>query len=520
MTLRVCDLTTQPTCASSLGDGAPFRLSGISFQLRVGERLAVLGANGSGKSTLLKALLGHVPLNCGSVWLDDDSGAGRCEAIGADCWRAPFAYVGQDPDSSFVCQTVEDEVSFALCNASLTKGQVHERVDRALERCGIASLRSRGVAELSGGQKQLVSLAAVVAVNPRVLLLDEPFSMLDETHRCQMLAVIETVSQDSCVVHVTHRADDVERCDRVVALEGGRVAWNGNADDFLQTPGLAERFGLRDQRIDSLSCSYGQRFASAGWSVVEMWDLPGEATASSCAASLAADIESYRPGRSGVFSRQAFRAAGSEDSGFELAGMAVRVSSGELVLLAGEPGSGKTTLSCMLAGLLRPQKGSVSLSGSPVEPGEVGLAFQRVEDQLFKPTVLKDVAFGPMNRGMQQPQALQLASECLAAVGLDPQAFAQRNPLCLSGGQKRRAAIAGVIALRSAYIVLDEPTVGLDAFGAAALLDLIAKLLEEGRGLVVATHEPQTFFSLASRAYVLERGRIKAVYVKGRGGLR
>ena len=206
-------------------------------------------------------------------------------------------------------------------------------------------------------------------------------------------------------------------------------------------------------------------------------------------------------------------------SSFALRDIDLETEPAQLTLLVGDSGSGKTTLACILAGLLAPCTGHATLDGHCVTPGSVGLAFQRVEDQLFKARVIDDVAFGPQNCELRRRDALRVAAHTLADVGLDTESIGTLNPQCLSGGQKRRVALAGVFAMESQFVILDEPTVGLDAAGIHSLLAMLASLLKQGRGVLVVTHEPEVFFGLAEKAYVLENGRIQAMYADERGNV-
>lgn len=192
-------------------------------------------------------------------------------------------------------------------------------------------------------------------------------------------------------------------------------------------------------------------------------------------------------------------------------GADLEVEPGQVALVLGPTGSGKSTLLKMLAGLLRPTSGAVTADGasltgpSRVARGAVGLVFQDPESQLFAETVAADVAFGPSNLGSSRDDAATRASEALVAVGLDPGEFGSRSPFGLSGGEARRVAIAGVLAMRPRYLLLDEPTAGLDAGGRAAVCAAVASLKRD-TGIVVVTHDAEQFLELANHVLVLHRG--------------
>ncbi len=187
--------------------------------------------------------------------------------------------------------------------------------------------------------------------------------------------------------------------------------------------------------------------------------------------------------------------------------VSLAIEPGRVLLVTGATGSGKSTLLRCAAGLLAPTTGTVDIEGTPVIPGDVGIVFQRPDAQLFAATVLDDVAFGPRNRSRTPTQAKEDAREALARVGLDPDVYGARSPFALSGGQARRVAIAGVLAMRSRYLLFDEPTAGLDASGRAFILDLVVSLAHEGVGVVVVTHDLDAFLDVFDRAALLRKGR-------------
>ena len=194
-----------------------------------------------------------------------------------------------------------------------------------------------------------------------------------------------------------------------------------------------------------------------------------------------------------------------------LSGVSFRVAPGELVLVIGSTGSGKSTLLRLLAGLLEPSSGALSIDGEPLTAatarGAVGLVFQDAESQLFAETVLDDVCFGPRNLGVTGPELQDRAETALSAVGLDPSAYEARSPFGLSGGESRRAAIAGVLAMRPRYLLLDEPTAGLDAAGRAAIRDVV-RASRKDAGVVVVSHSAEEFLGDADGLVILADGEV------------
>lgn len=202
--------------------------------------------------------------------------------------------------------------------------------------------------------------------------------------------------------------------------------------------------------------------------------------------------------------------AGSSLEQSALDGVPLHVEPGELVLVLGSTGSGKSTLLRIATGLLEGYEGQATIDGSSLSAdtarGRVGLVFQDAESQLFAETLLDDVMFGPLNLGVETDCARAQALEALGAVGLDPETFAGRSPFALSGGEARRAAIAGVIAMRPRYVLADEPTAGLDSKGRRKVHDVIESLRHEA-GVVVVSHNAEEFLGTADRVLVLSQGR-------------
>ena len=359
-------------------------------------------------------------------------------------------YVRQDPRNQLVSAVVSDEVAFGPRNLGLPREEVVARADEALDACGISGLRDRMTSELSGGQQQLVALAGVLAMRPRYLVLDEATSMLDQETRTHVANVVDAAAARGVgVIEISHKP--VLSPDRVLAMRDGRLT---EGELPRETPVYSRQpytpRSIHALRGSKLTAVYGSRPALS-------------------------------------------------DVSLELRG---------LTLVTGPSGAGKSTLARVLAGVLAQDRGEVTLDGRPVRPGDVGLAFQRPEDQLFCDTVLEDIAYGPRMRGV--PDALGAARAAAGALGVGEELF-DRSPFELSGGQMRRVALAGVVAGRPGAYVLDEPTAGLDTDGVRELQELLCRLADEGFAVVVITHDPQEWASCADSLVRIRDGRVEGV---------
>lgn len=441
-------------------------LEDVSLSLDTGEVVALVGANGSGKSTVAGLLAGLLEPDHGEVLADGQS------ALDA-WWRV--GVVLQDPQSQLVSESVLDEVSFGPRNRGMSVEDAQAIAMRSLAQCGLERLAEAQTSELSGGEMQRLALAGMLATDPTYLVLDEATSQLDHASRAEFLGLVGALpAMGKGVLQVTHRMDEVLASDRVIAMDGGRIAWEGTPKE------LAER---------------GDVLTLAGLSL---------------------DAEAERPS-----TRRADRHAdGLRDRRLEARGVSVSrsgdvavrdvslaVDAGRVTLLTGPTGSGKTTTAHVLSGVVRPTKGMATLGGREVRIGEVGLCQQRPEDQVFCDTVLEDVAFGPKNEGLADAEAEGLAREALRALEV-PERLWDRHPQQLSGGERRRVAIAGIVAMRPEAYVFDEPTAGLDGRGRRLTTDLVASLAEGGRPVVVVTHDVEDWMPVAGSRVEMRAGRV------------
>ena len=463
----------------------------VSLSLRGGEHLVLLGKNGSGKSTVARMFNGRLRPRSGRVLLD-----------GADVTAAPrpvlaraTGYVRQDPLSQVVSDLCRDEVAFGPRNLGLSPHEVRERVREALEACGIAELAPRLTGELSGGQQQLLALAGVLAMRPAHLVLDEADSHLDQATRTRLRGVVRAlVARGVAVLEIAHSGEALVDATRVAVLEGGALLWEGPPEAFLRDDRALEASGLAE---DPIAAAFA-RAVRDGIDLARAASPEGLAPyAGSRVPRCAADGDAHT-----------LRARGVELSyGDRAALRGAELASRGLTLLLGASGSGKTTLARVLSGVLDPDAGTATLDGTAVRPGMVGLSFQRPEDQLFCETVIDDVAFGPRAAGAGEERALAAARDALARLGLGEELL-ERSPFSLSGGQMRRAALAGVLALRPGAYVFDEPTAGLDAPGRAGLVRFVRGLADEGAAVVVITHDAGEWLDAADEVAFLGDGRV------------
>lgn len=436
-------------------------LHDVDFELNEGELVALVGANGAGKSTLGRVLCATFKPSEGRVLYND------AELEENELHRL-VGYVRQDPSSQLVAPTVFDEVAFGPCNLGLSEEEVRERIAWALGAVNLSGYEERLVSELSGGELQRLSLAGVLAMKPQYLVLDEVTSQLDGIARETLRSIVaEQASAGVGVVMIVHDAIEVARSNRVVLIEDGTVSWQGSPKEFFETPSLISRAHLR---------------------------VPTEPKALQ-------GVSSQIPNPELLFEDVTV----AYDGLAALNNVSLVAKKGEILLVVGRSGSGKSTLASVGSGLIEPDAGKVLLDGKAVQLGQVALCMQRPEAQLFCDSVLEDVAFGPLNSGATKEEARARAKEALQALDVS-EAMWEKSPFLLSGGQRRRVALAGIVALDTNVLIFDEPTVGLDANGREHLKACIASLAKQGKAVVVVSHDIDEWLDIVHEVVLLEAG--------------
>ena len=543
-------------------DGAVPALDGVDLNIEDGEFFCILGGNGSGKSTFAKHLNALLQPDAGSVRINgmDASDPELVYDI-----RSTAGMVFQNPDDQLVATLVEDDVAFGPENLGVESTQIAQRVREVLKAVGLVGFERHETHALSGGQKQRVALAGVLAMEPRVLILDEASSMLDPRGRKGLMKACHALhDRGMTIVMITHFMEEAAEADRVAVFRAGHVAMLGTPDEILMRADELEQLNL-DMPA---SCCLGRALRAKGVPVcaqVREADMVAEVSrvyaeqdgADPAARSLpprsdavAGDsavtdgpdtsdpvIElshvsySYSLGarerrrwnrRSAVEGASTKQALWGNDpsSPWALRDVSLTVCRGEFLGLAGHTGSGKSTLVQHLNGLIRPQEGSVHALGlnlsnkkdAAAAKAKVGVVFQYPERQLFAETVAQDVAFGPYNLGLSQDEVDRRVESSLARVGLDLAAVGDKSPFDLSGGQQRRVAFAGVLAMEPEVLVLDEPMAGLDPAARRDFLELIGRLHREGLTVVMVSHSMDDLANCCDRIVVMNEG---AVFAEG-----
>lgn len=490
--------------------GDSVALDDVTLEVCRGERLCVLGANGSGKSTLASVICGLLAPDEGDVEL---AGHAVCTGGVPDLAayrdaRRQLGLVFQNPDDQIVTSVVADDVAFGPENLGVPRAQIAARVARELRRVAMEKYAHADPSRLSGGQRQRVCIAGALAMEPAVLVLDEPSSLLDVRGRAAIMRVMgRLAAAGATLVHVTHFMDEALAADRVIVMERGRVALEGTPAEVFASKNaqVIEALGLEMPFEARLAAALRQAEAAS-----DAVAAPGAPSGEKTAAATAATPASEPPA---ILARDLGFSYGPNAQALD--GVSLEVPVRATTAIVGQTGSGKSTLLRLLCGLEAADAGSLTVCGinAATKRGRrqirraVGYVMQHPERQLFAQTVAEDVAFGPRNQGLSATEVERRVAHALDLVGLADRHDA--SPFELSGGQQRLAAIAGVLAMEPELLVLDEPTAGLDPRGRARLCALMADLAAHGVTLLQVTHSMEDA-ARADHVVVLDQSRVLA----------
>lgn len=502
------------------------QLRDLTFTVMPGERVAVMGETGAGKTTLAMSLNGLVPHH------HDGHVTGSLRVVGLDVGTAAIhdlvrqvGLVMQDPESQITGRHARDDVAVGPANLGLPRQEVFARVAAALARVGMTELADRDTVQMSGGQQQRLAIAGILAMDPQLLVLDEPTSELDPAGTAQVFDVVHQIAADAgrTVVLVEHEPEHVAAwADRLLVLLEGVLVFDGAPHEFFSDPARAAAAGLRLPGA-----------ADAVRALRDAGLVPGTGTLPMDVDAALAEIAPHAPvtasPRTPVAAPGASALIETGDAVVRTVGLSHRYPSGvealtevdvtlrrgEFVALLGRNGAGKTTFARHLNGLLRPTAGEVLVHGAPTGDRklhelatDVGYVFQNPDHQIFAASVREEIGFGLKNLGRSSEQIEQRVHQVLAQVGMPE--VVDLHPYRLGKGQRQRLAVASVLALEPEILVIDEPTTGQDWTGSVAMMDLVAELNAAGHTILMITHDMLLAARYARRAIVFVGGRVRA----------
>ena len=501
-------------------------LDGISVTIEKGSYTAILGSNGSGKSTLAKIIdILEVP----------DSG--KVVIFGKDAsddnlfWdiRAHCCCVFQNPDNQIVGTIVEEDVAFGPENLGVPNPELRERVDQALKDVGLYEYRHRETTALSGGQKQKLAIAGALAMQPDILILDEATAMLDPSSRDDFLTLVEKmrVEKGLTLITITHDMTEALRCDKLVIVNKGKAVMEGRPEEIFLSDNLWD-YGLKRP----VKFNFAFEIAKLTGSTLTKEDLRSD---ESLIAALTAMLK--KPGIKAPEISEDRKTQDEKDIIMSVKGLSytydgndakaiedinLDIRRGEVLGIVGESGCGKTTLISHMNAIFRPSVGDIIIHTKDGDLScrnkkdtmkirqNVGLVFQYPEYQLFEETVFKDICYGLKKMGIEKAKMHKMAYDAALMVGLSNDEV-NSSPFELSGGQKRRAAMAGVLAMQPGILVLDEPASGLDPRGRQEMFAIIKKLRDSGTTIILVSHNMDEAAVNCDRICLIDHGKIKAV---------
>lgn len=494
----------------------------VNIDICQGDYIAILGANGSGKTTLAKHLNALLLPDEGNVYID-----GKDTKAEAELWelRRICGMVFQNPDNQIIGVTVEEDVGFGPENLGVRPEEIWNRVDDALDKVKMNEYRKHSPNHLSGGQKQKVAIASNLAMKPKCIIFDEATTMLDPKSREEVLKVIKYLNEQEkiTIIFITHNMEEVINAQKVMVLDKGRVVLRGTPKDIFKNIDKVRELNLNVPIMTELAYRLNKKGKLSRYDVLtveefvdlferEWWEGVGKKNEP--------PVAYKRLGHKTLLCLEDVSLCyeyGTNMEKIALNKINLEIKENEMIGIIGHTGAGKSSLIQVISGLIKPTVGTVRYKDRDIH-GEgfykkflhfdIGVVFQYPENQLFEETVLKDVMFGPINKGFSKEEAEKKAKEVLQMLGLSEDIY-NKSPFVLSGGEKRRVAIAGVIAMEPEILILDEPTAGLDPKTGNDVLEALLKLkTEEKKTIIIVSHNMDEIAKYAERIVILHDGKI------------
>lgn len=490
-------------------------LNDLSLQIEQGEWVAIVGANGSGKTTFARHCNALLLPTSGQVLIN---GKNTAHAANLAQIRARVGMVFQNPEDQIVATLIEEDTAFGPENLAIPPVEIRARVNTALETVRMGSLRNRPTHLLSAGQKQRVALAGVLAMEPECVIFDESTAMLDPRGRLDVMAEMQNLHHRGItVIFITHFMEEAARADRVLAMKDGNLVYDGAPEVLFMDQPLLKSCGLEqpstllllneirkiNPALAHLSTDFEQALQEIPTYSGAYFLEPQQFSPSSAEALISVQsLDHYYLHQTPL----------EEQALFDIS---LEVTSGFAHGFCGATGSGKSTLLQHLNGLYRPQKGEVrigpyNLSDPNVDIKAVrryaGLVFQNPEIYFFEQYVGDEIAYGPKMLYGKEGLARRV-EEAMNLVGLDFEKFKDRVTYTLSGGEKRKVALAATMALQPRLLILDEPTAGLDPASRRNLHGILRAYQQQGSELILSSHSMGDITELTQNLTLLSNGR-------------
>ena len=509
-------------------------LDGVNIQIEEGQFIAILGHNGSGKSTFARHINALLTPDEGSLFVNgwDTKDESKLWDI-----RQNAGMVFQNPDNQIIATVVEEDVGFGPENLGVPTEEIWERVDKALSAVGMTEYRHSSPTKLSGGQKQRVAIAGALAMRPKCIVLDEPTAMLDPNGRKEVIKTITALNRQEnvTIILITHYMNEVINADKVFVMDKGKVVMEGTPREIFSKVDELKALGLDVPQATEIAHKLKKQGLDMGGCVLTIDEFKEKYKKLAAEKNIKNSNEQnnrkininekntnniqLQNEKKVILEAKDLKYIYEEGTANEkgaLDGVNLKIHEGEFLGIIGHTGSGKSTLIQHLNGLMKADSGEIYFNGENIYAKEfsmpflrrhVGLVFQYPEHQLFETTVFDDVCFGPKNLGLSKDEVKKVAINALTQVGLSERYY-EKSPFELSGGEKRRVAIAGVLAMNPEVLILDEPTAGLDPKGRDNILNQL-KILQKERNIaiVLVSHSMEDMARYADRLIVMNGGK-------------
>lgn len=495
-------------------------LKGVDITVKKGEFVSVLGHNGSGKSTFAKLVNGLNMLTDGTLYV-----RGLDASNSENIWdiRQNVGMVFQNPDNQIIATVVEEDVAFGPENIGMPPEEIVKNVDIALKAVSMEEFRKAAPAYLSGGQKQRVAIAGILAMKPECIVLDEPTAMLDPLGRKEVMDTITRLNSEEgiTIVLITHYMEEAALADKIYVINDGEIAIEGTPREIFKNVNKMRELYLDVPQITELSYLINKENEKMPNDILSIEEFINKAKEIGFVDNFKYEknpkpIKSSEP----ILEVKNLTHIYGKETAFEkvaLKNVNITINKGDFVGLIGHTGSGKSTLIQHLNALVKANEGGVYFKGQDINADKsklkfirqnIGLVFQYPEHQIFESTIYDEVAFGPKNCGLSGDELDKRIKEALDFVGMG-ESFYKKSPFDLSGGQKRRVAIASVLAMKPEILILDEPMAGLDPYGRDEILGNIKKMHNDlGITIILVSHSMEDISNIADKILVMNKGQV------------